>query len=78
MISCHNHIKGTIYIAIIVNDGKRIKIARIIRIYSDELEEIEEAHDCGAMAMFGVDCCSMDTFSDGNKYFWNLILDTPT
>lgn len=49
-----------------VNDGKKIKLARIVRMHSDEMQEIEEAHAGDVVAMFGIDCCSMDTFSDGN------------
>eukprot|EP00578_Thalassiosira_sp_NH16_P008838 CAMPEP_0181104882 /NCGR_PEP_ID=MMETSP1071-20121207/15670_1 /TAXON_ID=35127 /ORGANISM="Thalassiosira sp., Strain NH16" /LENGTH=762 /DNA_ID=CAMNT_0023188121 /DNA_START=54 /DNA_END=2342 /DNA_ORIENTATION=+ len=48
-----------------VNDGKKIKLARIVRMHSDEMEEIDEAHAGDVVAMFGVDCRSMDTFSDG-------------
>ncbi|KAL7552974.1 hypothetical protein ACHAWF_016214 [Thalassiosira exigua] len=49
-----------------VNDGKKIKLARIVRMHSDEMEEIDEAHAGDVVAMFGIDCRSMDTFSDGN------------
>ena len=49
-----------------VNGGRRIKLARIVRMHSDEMQEIDEAHAGDVVAMFGVDCRSMDTFSDGN------------
>ncbi len=49
-----------------VNDGKKIKLARIVRMHSDDMEEIDEAGAGEVVAMFGVDCRSMDTFSDGN------------
>ena len=49
-----------------VNSGKKIKLARIVRMHSDEMQEIDEAHAGDVVAMFGVDCRSMDTFSDGN------------
>ena len=49
-----------------VNDGKKIKLARIVRMHSDEMEDIDEAHAGDVVAMFGIDCRSMDTFSDGN------------
>lgn len=48
-----------------VADGKKIKLARIVRMHSNEMEEIEEASAGEVVAMFGVDCKSMDTFSDG-------------
>ncbi|KAL9183212.1 hypothetical protein ACHAXT_004999 [Thalassiosira profunda] len=49
-----------------VNDGKKIKLSRIVRMHSDEMEEIDEAHAGDVVAMFGIDCRSMDTFGDGN------------
>ena len=49
-----------------VNDGKKIKLARIVRMHSNDMEEIDEAHAGDVVAMFGVDCRSMDTFSDGD------------
>ena len=56
-----------------VNDGKKIKLSRIVRMHSDEMEEITEAGSGEVVAMFGVDCKSMDTFSDGNL---NLAMST--
>jgi len=49
-----------------VNDGRKTKLSRIVRMHSDEMEEITEAGSGEVIAMFGVDCKSMDTFSDGN------------
>ena len=49
-----------------VNSGKKIKLARIVRMHSDDMEEINGAGAGEVVAMFGVDCSSMDTFSDGN------------
>lgn len=49
-----------------VNDGKKIKLARIVRMHSNDMEEIDEAHAGDVVAMFGIDCRSMDTFSDGD------------
>jgi len=49
-----------------VNDGKKIKLARIVRMHSDDMEDIEEASAGEVVAMFGIDCRSMDTFSEGN------------
>ena len=34
--------------------------------HSDDMEEIDGAGAGEVVAMFGVDCSSMDTFSDGN------------
>lgn len=49
-----------------VNDGKRIKLARIVRMHSDDMEDVDQAGAGEVVAMFGIDCKSMDTFSDGN------------
>jgi elongation factor G len=49
-----------------VNDGKKVKLSRIVRMHSDDMEEITEAGSGEVVAMFGVDCRSMDTFSDGS------------
>jgi len=49
-----------------VRDGKTIKLARIVRMHADEMKDIESAAAGDVVAMFGVDCRSMDTFSDGS------------
>ena len=49
-----------------VNDGKKVKLNRIVRMHSDEMEDVTEAGSGEVVAMFGIDCRSMDTFSDGN------------
>ena len=49
-----------------VNTGKKVKLSRIVRMHSDEMEEIDGAGAGEVVAMFGVDCKSMDTFSDGD------------
>ena len=48
-----------------VNDAKKVKLSRIVRMHSDDMEEITEAGAGEVCAIFGVDCKSMDTFSDG-------------
>jgi elongation factor G len=49
-----------------VNDGKKIKLSRIVRMHADDMEDITEAGSGEVVAMFGIDCKSMDTFSDGD------------
>ena len=52
-----------------VADGKKVKLSRIVRMHSDDMEDIEEAGSGEVVAMFGVPCRSMDTFSDGDQRY---------
>ena len=45
--------------------GKKIKIGRLVRMHSDEMEDIKVAEAGDIVAMFGIDCNSGDTFTDG-------------
>jgi elongation factor G len=46
-------------------NDKRIKIPRIVRMHSNEMEEVTEIGAGEICAVFGVDCASGDTFTDG-------------
>lgn len=48
-----------------IRNRKKIKVGRLVRMHADEMIDIPEAKAGDIVALFGVDCFSGDTFTDG-------------
>ncbi|KAI9432399.1 P-loop containing nucleoside triphosphate hydrolase protein [Lactarius indigo] len=49
--------------------GKRIKVPKLVRMHSNEMEDIESIGPGEICAIFGVECASGDTFTDGTTNY---------
>jgi elongation factor G len=48
-----------------IKSGKKIKVPRIVRMHSNDMEDVESVGAGDVCAVFGIECASMDTFTDG-------------
>lgn len=52
-----------------VKTGKKIKVSRLVRMHSNDMEDVDEVGSGEICATFGIDCASGDTFSDGTVQY---------
>jgi elongation factor G len=50
-----------------VRTRSRTKVPRVVRMHADDMEEIDAASAGDVVAIFGVECASMDSFVSGEK-----------
>lgn len=50
-----------------VKTGKKVKVSRLVRMHSEEMEDVDEVGPGEICATFGIDCASGDTFTDGSS-----------
>jgi elongation factor G len=48
-----------------VNTGKKAKVGRLVQMHSNEMHDIEYSQAGDICALFGIECSSGDTFTDG-------------
>jgi elongation factor G len=58
-------------------DGKKVKVPRLVRMHADEMHDIDAAEAGDIIAMFGVDCASGDTFTDGTVKYTMTSMHVP-
>lgn len=61
-----------------IQTKKKLKVPRIVKMHASSMEDIEEAQAGDIIGMFGVDCSSGDTFTDGRVNYSMTSMHVPT
>jgi elongation factor G len=56
---------------------KKVKVPRLVRMHSNEMNDIQTATAGDIVALFGVDCSSGDTFTDGEVIYTMTSMHVP-
>ena len=56
---------------------KKTKVARLVRMHSDEMEDIQQAAAGDIVAIFGLDCSTGDSFTDGSVRYAMTSIHVP-
>jgi len=59
------------------SNQKKVKVPRLVRMHADEMHDIESAQAGDIVAMFGVECASGDTFTDGTVQYTMTSMHVP-
>ncbi len=61
-----------------IQNKKKIKVPRIVKMHASNMEDMETAYAGDIIGMFGVDCSSGDTFTDGRVNYSMTSMHIPT
>src|SRR5207244_9627137 len=58
--------------------GRDVRVGRLVRMHSDEMEDIQDAASGDIVALFGIDCASGDTFTSEKIRYSMTSMYVPT